>query len=174
MPRSDTGSTLAFRSVAYDVFCLIQVGKITPKLLSRLRHPDQFEGARYELWVAASLARAGFELTFLDEDDRRSRHGELIATHTATGEKFWIEAKRRHRQREQVLANRKALDVGVQGLIADALAKPAAHTRIIFVDVNLPPWPGSVRKRRGFLVLDGRSISWNANRYSETAPTCQP
>jgi hypothetical protein len=32
----DTGATLAFRSVAYDAFCLMQVGALSPKMLGRL------------------------------------------------------------------------------------------------------------------------------------------
>lgn len=144
MPLQDTGATLAFRSVAYDTFCMMQAMSLTPKLLARLRHPDQFEGARYELWVAATLARADFSLELLNEDDRGSRHGELIATHRRTGSKFWVEAKRRHRQIDKVVNSSGSVQVDVQGLIADAVRKPAEHPRLIFVDVNLPPWRGTV------------------------------
>ncbi|WP_421736248.1 YecA family protein [Caulobacter sp.] len=143
-PLQDTGATLAFRSVAYDTFCMMQAMSLTPKLLARLRHPDQFEGARYELWVAATLARADFSLELLNEDDRRSRHGELIATHRKSGSKFWVEAKRRHRQIDKVVGNAGAVQVDVQGLIADAVGKPANHARLIFIDVNLPPWHGTI------------------------------
>lgn len=143
-PDADTGATLAFRSVAYDAFCLMQAMSLTPKLLARLRHPEQFEGARYELWVAATLARAGFELELLNEDDRSTRHGELIATHKDTGTKFWVEAKRRTRQIDQVMNDPERQRADVQGLVADAVRKPASYPRIVFVDVNLPPAKGGI------------------------------
>lgn len=146
VPAEDTGATFAYRSVAYDAFCLMQAMSLTPKLLARLRHRDQFEGARYELWVAAALARAGFSLELLDEDDRSSRHGELVATHQRTSAKFWIEAKRRTRKVDQVANDAAQRRADVQGLVADALRKPADHPRIIFIDVNLPPWAGGMTK----------------------------
>jgi hypothetical protein len=46
------------------MFCLMQAMNLSPKLIARLRHPEQFEGARYELWMAATLARAGFTSSF--------------------------------------------------------------------------------------------------------------
>lgn len=144
-PDSEIGTTLAFRSIAYDVFCLLQAMNLSPKLLARLRHPEQFEGARYELWVAATLARAGFTIEFYDEDDRSSKHGEGVATHTATGKKFWIEAKRRHRidfDYIRALLDRLPLKVDAK-LVAEAMKKPADDDRLIFVDVNRPPWEGA-------------------------------
>jgi len=141
-PENEIGTTLAFRSVAYDMFCMMQAMNLSPKLLARLRHPDQFEGARYELWVAASLARAGFAIEFSDEDNRASKHGEGIATHTATGKKYWIEAKRKHRPGFDYL--RAAFEgwfIKVDAkLVAAAMLKPAEQDRLIFIDVNRPPW----------------------------------
>lgn len=141
-PANEVGKTLAFRSVAYDVFCVMQAMDLSPKLMDRLRHPDQFEGARYELWVAAMLGRAGFSLEFADEDDRLSKHGEGIATHKATGKKYWIEAKRRHRpgfDYLRALLEKWTLKIDAR-LVAAAMQKPAEYDRLIFVDVNRPPW----------------------------------
>ena len=48
--------------------------------------------ARHEARAAGILLRAGFEIEWEDEADRRSgRHGEFIATFPATGRKFWVE-----------------------------------------------------------------------------------
>lgn len=142
-PANEIGSTLAFRSIAYDIFCMMQAGNLSAKLMERIRHPDQFEGARYELWVAATLARAGFSIEFADEDDRSSKHGEGIATHQETGKKYWFEAKRRHRREDfnnlQTLADKDMLKVDAK-LVATAMQKPAEDTRLIFIDVNRPPW----------------------------------
>lgn len=139
---NEVGTTLAFRSIAYDIFCMMQAINLSPKLMDRLRHPDQFEGARYELWVAATLVRAGFLIEFADEDDRSSKHGEGIATHQKTGKRFWIEAKRKHRPAFdyiQALIDKLVLKVDAK-LVAAAMQKPAEEDRLIFIDVNRPPW----------------------------------
>lgn len=144
-PEHEIGTTLAFRSVAYDIFCMIQAINLPEKLIERLRHPDQFEGARYELWVAATLARAGFSIEFADEDDRSSKHGEGIATHKESGKKYWIEAKRKHRpyfDYLQALIDKVVLKVDAR-LVAAAMQKPADDERLIFIDVNRPPWERS-------------------------------
>lgn len=144
-PDHDVGATLAFRSVAYDVFCMMQAMNLPEKLIARLKHPDQFEGARYELWVAATLARAGFSIEFADEDDRSSRHGEGIATHHESGKKYWIEAKRKHRpffDYLQAMIDKVMLKVDAK-LVAAAMQKPADDERLIFIDVNRPPWDRS-------------------------------
>lgn len=144
-PNREIGTTMGFRSIAYDLFCLMQAMNLSPKLIARLRHPEQFEGARYELWVAATLARAGFSIEFFDEDDRTSKHGEGIATHTASGKKFWVEAKRRHRigfDYLQALLDRLPIKTDAK-LVAAAMKKPADDDRLIFIDVNRPPWEGA-------------------------------
>ena len=141
-PANEIGTTLAFRSIAYDIFCVMQAGNLSAKLMERIRHPDQFEGARYELWVAATLARAGFSIEIANEDDRSSKHGEGIATHRETGRKFWIEAKRKHRpgfNYLQALIEKVMLKVDAK-LVAAAMQKPAQDDRLIFIDVNRPPW----------------------------------
>lgn len=144
-PEHEIGTTLSFRSVAYDIFCMMQAMNLPTKLIERMKHPDQFEGARYELWVAATLARAGFSTAFADEDDRTSKHGEGIATHTESGKKYWIEAKRKHRPRFdylQAVIDNIVLKVDAK-LVAAAMQKPAEDERLIFIDVNRPPWDRS-------------------------------
>jgi SEC-C motif len=144
-PANEVGTTLAFRSIAYDIFCMMQAINLSPKLIDRLRHLNQFEGARYELWVAATLVRAGFSIEFADEDDRSSKHGEGIATHRETGKKYWIEAKRKHRPAFdylQALIDKLMLKVDAK-LVAAAMQKPAEDCRLIFIDVNRPPWSRS-------------------------------
>jgi hypothetical protein len=140
--ENEVGTTLAFRSVAYDIFCMMQAGNLSSKLMGRLRHPDQFEGARYELWVAAALTRAGFSIEFADEDNRSSKHGEGIATHKATGKRYWFEAKRKHRPAFdylQAALDKVTLKIDAK-LVAAAMQKPAQDDRLIFIDVNRPPW----------------------------------
>lgn len=144
-----TPAISAFRSVAYDLFCVAQMqpGGVPPELAERLRHPDQFEGARYELWVAACFLRAGFTIVFEDERDRRRTHCEFVATFPQTGSKYSVEAKRRNRRNiDPVMAHKHRLYVklGIQGLISSALSKSADHERLVFVDVNMPPQEGAI------------------------------
>ena len=145
-PETEIGATLAFRSVAYDLWCMAQACNISEPLLERLRHPDQFEGARYELWVAACFFRAGFSIEFEDETDRRKRHCEFVATDKRTGTKYSVEAKRRHRSLEhkQAFHDGRYIKLDISKMIADALSKNADHERIIFLDVNMPPNEGSI------------------------------
>ena len=92
-----SGVVAAYFSLAYDLYLLNHHQCLQTSLVRRLKHSDQFQGARYELFAAATALRAGFDLHFEDESDGRSKHPEFIATHIATGQKVAIEAKSRHR-----------------------------------------------------------------------------
>lgn len=150
-PETDIPATLAFRSLAYDLFCLqqmkSQVAGTLDGIMGRLKHPDHFEGARYELWVIACFLKAGFTLELEDETDRRKTHCEFTATHPPTGAKYSVEAKRRHRlniNHVQTHKNKEYVKPDVQGLVSKALAKQASQYRIIFIDVNMPPTEGTI------------------------------
>jgi SEC-C motif len=150
-----TGAVAAYMHLAYDLYALDHNAELQKKLVARLRNHDNFEGARYEVFVAAMLIRAGFQIEFENEDDRTTSHCEFTATSNKTGRKFSVEAKHR--------AGRK-LRMG--HLLTGALAKHAAHPRIVFIDINLPDdgsEPGgtplmnsAIRKLRGF---EGRLIN---------------
>jgi hypothetical protein len=62
-----------------------------------LKDINQFQGARYEIYVTASFVRAGFEVELENETERTTSHCEFTATHR-TGAKYSVEAKSRHRQ----------------------------------------------------------------------------
>ena len=143
----DTGSTLALRSLAYDVFCMEQGGGTPEDLLARLRNRDQFEGARYEAWAAATLVRAGWKIEFEDEKDGSTTHCEFTATAPGSGRKFSVECKRRHRptiDHPDVYKRGERPKLDVSSLISSALRKKADHARIIFIDMNMPPQAGSI------------------------------
>ncbi|MBU1978399.1 MAG: SEC-C domain-containing protein [Gammaproteobacteria bacterium] len=122
-----TGAVAAYMHLAYDLYALDHNAELQKKLVARLRNLDNFEGARYEVFVAAMLIRAGFEIEFENEDDRSTSHCEFTATFTKTGRKFSVEAK--HRAGARLRMGR---------LLTGALAKHAAHLRIVFIDINLP------------------------------------
>jgi hypothetical protein len=120
-----TGAVSAYLQLAYDLYALEHNAELLGKLVERLRNRDNFYGARYEVFVAAMLIRAGFEIDFEDEDDRTSSHCEFTATFTKTGKRFSVEAKQR-------TGNRFRL--GRQ--LHRALAKQAKHPRIVFLEIG--------------------------------------
>lgn len=122
-----TGAASAFYTLAYDLYCLDHNADLQSKLTARLRHKDQFWGARHEVFTAATLIRAGFEVEFEDEDDRSSSHCEFTATHKRTGRKYSVEAK--HRGGNRFRIGRR---------LNDALAKHANYERVIFIELNEP------------------------------------
>jgi len=132
------GDMFAFLSFAYDLFTLADNAEVQNSLFERLRKPDQYQGARYEMFVAASLLRAGFRIAFEDESDSSTSHCEFTATSRLTNRPFSVEAKSRHR-RPPNCDDQAAPKAEMYILMQRALAKNASHERIIFADVNLPP-----------------------------------
>lgn len=122
-----TGVYAAVINLAYDLYALEHNLELQAKLLNRLRNTDNFFGARYEVFVASTLIRAGFALAFEDEDDRRSSHCEFVATSPRTGKRFSVEAKRREGGKP-----------GLGKQLIAALRKHADHERIVFIDANTP------------------------------------
>lgn len=122
---SATGAFAAYLHLAYDLYALDHNAELQSKLIQRLRSKQMFPGARYEVRVAALLARAGFTLEFENEDDRTSSHCEFVATYASTGRRFSVEAKRSESGR-------------VQRQLVRALRKSADHPRIVFIDLNAP------------------------------------
>ncbi|WP_244851823.1 hypothetical protein [Caballeronia sp. SL2Y3] len=122
-----TGAVAAYMWLAYDLYELAHNVELQAKLIGRLKDRDNFAGARYEVFVAATLIRAGFELQFENEDDRRSSHCEFTATHKRTGKRFSVEAK--HRAGNKFRLGRQ---------LNRALAKDANYDRIVFIDINVP------------------------------------
>jgi|CXWL01.1.fsa_nt_gi hypothetical protein len=136
-----TGPLLAWLSLAYDLYLVSHEGALESRLLKRLRHRDQFQGARYELFVTATFIRAGFSVTLEDESDGTSKHPEFIARHLESGEIVAVEAKSRHRP--GVLGRKGNPDTspraGIANLLEEALKKsPADKPYIVAIDVNLP------------------------------------
>jgi SEC-C motif-containing protein len=138
-----SGAMRAYSLLAYDLYILQHHRLLEARLLHRLRHKDQYQGARHELFAAATFVRAGFDIDYEDESDGSSKHTEFTATHPQTGFRLCVEAKSKHRRgvlgmkgdRDPVDATRTRLGK----LINDALKKPHKHPLAIFLDLNLPP-----------------------------------
>lgn len=128
-----TGATSAYYRLAYNLYLIAHNGKdIQTRLIARLKNKDNFQGAFFETQVAAWLIKAGFELEFEDESDRKSKHCEFTATHTASGEKFSVEAKSRE------IESDKTSRPKVGRKLYQALEKDANYKRLIFLNLNKP------------------------------------
>jgi hypothetical protein len=138
-----SGFTAAYLAFAYDLYIVEDNGRLDGALLARLKHPDQFQGARHELFVEATCLRAGFEIERENEKDGSCRHTEFTAKHKATGQKISVEAKSRHRP--GVLGHpgnpepEEEMSLRFGKLFNDAVGKAPAHPLVIFIDTNLPP-----------------------------------
>jgi len=120
-------------------------------LKTRLKHRDQFQGARYELAVAGCLARLGFAIEW--HDAKTAKHCEFTARHPG-GDVVAVEAKSRHRPGLPHGAAAPApapQGANIEGLYREALSQnPNDRPSAIFLDVNLPPEP----------ALHGLQKSW--------------
>lgn len=124
-----TGAVAAYFGLAYNLYLLAHNVKVQEILIRRLKDKGQFYGAYYETYVIGALVRAGFEIELEDESDVTTSHCELTATFRKTEKKFSVEAKMRG-------ANKASADVGNQ--LYGALRKNAMHTRVIFIEANVP------------------------------------
>jgi hypothetical protein len=155
-----TGSVAAYLGTAYALYLLEHNVELQERLLKRLKDIGQFQGAYYELLVAGFLIKAGFKLTLEDETDGKNKHCEFAAISSTTGKRYWVEAKMRSVTGllGKTTADGGADDKPLARLIPhlnDALAKPAADDRLIFIDVNTstkmigatPDWVESAMRR---------------------------
>jgi hypothetical protein len=138
-----TGELWPLICLAYDVYTLLHHGFLssTDPIVKRLRHPDQFQGARYELAVAAVFARAGYAIDWITETDRR--RPEFIARHAGSGTEIAVEAKSRHRPgvlgRSGDAPFVDAVKVDVRNLLDAALEKEVdGRPFVVCIDLNLP------------------------------------
>lgn len=128
--------------LAHNVYTLQHTGLLEERLLNRLRQRDNFQGARYEIEVAAGCRRAGFQVVLEDETDVSRSHCEFAISHPSTNRWFSVEVKSRHRDgvlgRIGNFNSRKVRPNDVAQIVIRALRKEADHQRLVFVDLNLP------------------------------------
>ena len=136
------GITKAFYQLAHDLYILDHHQLLQDQIIQRLLTPGGFQGARYELFVASTMIRAGFSIIYEDESDGSKKHVEFIAHHDDLGEEIAVEAKSRHRKGvlgvpgTQSDPQQIALQLG--GLINSAISKNHSNPLVVFVDMNLP------------------------------------
>lgn len=136
-----SGVVAAYYLLAYDLYLLNHHHLMQDVLVRRLKDPNQFQGARYELFVSATAIRAGLRVEFENERDSSRKHPEFIATHPETGQKVAVEAKSRHRNGglgRGGIAPVTPPKAGIQRLVRDAAGKIDDIPMVLFLDVNLP------------------------------------
>jgi hypothetical protein len=142
------GIVACYLGLAYNLYLLAHNVALQKRLIDRLKVSEQFQGAYYELIVANLLIRAGFELVLEDEQDGSSKHCEYAAKSRRTGKTYWVEAKMRSvvglfgKTDSQGTTNPNPLNRLIPQL-NDALEKPAADERLIFIDLNAEMTPMS-------------------------------
>ena len=124
-----TGAVLAYLGLAYNLYLLAHNVELQSVLIKRLKRVDSFPGAYYETYVAAAFIKAGFRLELENELDSSTTHCEFTATFQENGRKFSVEAKARE-------PGKATVQVGNQ--LYKALCKNAKHSRVVFIDVNVP------------------------------------
>ena len=129
------GAAASWLHLAYDLYSLAHNAQVQTKLVNRLKNTDNFRGARYEVFVAGALIRAGFDIEFENEDDRSSTHCEFTATCRTTGKSFSVEAKQRNPD-DQIGGRNGKFRLGRR--LQKALIKAAKFPRIVFIDINVP------------------------------------
>lgn len=182
-PRSDgtfiaepSGAMRCWLQLAYDLYLIQHNHKLQEAVLKRLRLPGNFQGARFELEVAATLVISGFDIAYEDETDKTSRHPELIATLSCTGLRLAIEAKSKHRHGVLGLPVREGRGtpkaLGLRRMLKDAFEKHPPLPYIVFVDLNMPPteltgvehpWVQEIRRTIDSLARSTRGGELSAN-----------
>ncbi|MDD3182746.1 MAG: SEC-C domain-containing protein [Alphaproteobacteria bacterium] len=145
-----TGVVYCYLGLAYSLFLLKHNVELQDRLIKRLKDPSNFQGAYYELIVANTLIRAGFDLALEDETDGLTKHCEFSAVSKKTKKKYWVEAKMRSVQgilgKTEYDGTKKpdATSELIKHLNA-ALKKPATDERFIFIDLNTEPFDGKTK-----------------------------
>lgn len=172
-----TGIVSAYLSLSYDLYVLRHHSLLQIHLVDRLRDRRQFQGTRYEIYVTSSFIKAGFEIQFEDETDKSSTHCEFIATHRKSGQQYSVEAKSRHRpgflgHPGKQVGNHDKIRLRIGNLINEALKKEADHTRIVFIDINMPPQESTTFEKSWFKTL-GATLS-QIERNGVDGKPCPP
>ena len=166
-----SGVSAAYLQLAYDLYALDHDSKLQKEVIKRLKIKSGYQGARYELTVAATFLRAGLDFEYEDETDKSNKHPEFIATHKSSGQKIAVEAKSRHR--EGILdhpgtpKDESELKAGINRILNSALKKEPGIPFIVCIDLNMPPIEGNVFESEVFKEV-ARTIYTKEAKLSET------
>ena len=152
-----SGNSKALHSLAYDLYSIRLSGEqILPTMVNRLKNLNQFQGARYEIAVAAIAVRAGFDIKWINE---KGTHCEFTGQHRTTGDRAVFEAKSHHR--EGVLGVKGEFNPeNAKIKISDHVREARSQSRkdlplVVFDDLNLPiTEPAPLDEKRWFSDMD--------------------
>jgi hypothetical protein len=146
-----TGEAQELLALADDASRLLQMEKKFPKKLrTRLLNRNEFQGARYELAIAATFFRTNFKIEWIDDKtgpvNALGKRCDFNAIHQVTGETVAVEMKSRRRKgrlHEAGEAKDSAdLSADVYNLYKEATEQdPGDRPFAIFIDINLPHQP---------------------------------
>jgi hypothetical protein len=136
------GEVMELIALARDVYYLQLVNKLPKPLRDRLIDYDAFQGARYEIAVAASLVRVGFEIEWI-QNKQSKKHCEFNAIHKVTNEVIAVETKSRRRSgvyhQEGDLPDLSIIKTDIFSLYNEAMSQnPSDKPFGVFIDINLP------------------------------------
>lgn len=137
-----TGDGIALLSLGSDLLYLEMVNQFPEKIIKKLRSDDLFQGARYEIAIAAALVRVGFDINWI-EGERSKKHHEFDAKHKHTKETIAVEAKSKHRKgvlnRAGEAIKIEDIKLDILGLYNEAMEQnPGDKPFVVFIDLNLP------------------------------------
>ncbi len=152
-----SGFSKDFRTLAFDIFCLRNSNSLPEKLIKRLRIGKQYQGARYEITIAAIFVRLGYKIEWID-DNSKIKHPEFIAK--KDNFEIYVEAKSRHIKGDQNSNENFDLEKAMNsngggGLLYKALQKKVPKNKfyMICIDINaidddkIPPkWLDNLHK----------------------------
>jgi hypothetical protein len=147
-----TGAIQAFINLAYNIYLIAHhsengIDGVVRGYIARLKssRPDDFCGALFETYAAAGFLKAGFKLTFENEQDSSVSHVEFVAEYPKTGKKFSVEVKARERSRTASVEGDvdEVKRLRVANKLNKALGKRADHTRVVMIEINIPDLPTS-------------------------------
>jgi hypothetical protein len=174
-----TGPVKAYLCFGYDLYWLQLVNRLPESVIERLKDFQAFQGARYEVLIAAVFARAGCEIEWIDDTKAAGKHPEFIATHNKTKQKVGVETKSRRRPGAMNYIGTVTPETHLKGDVFDLYAKAVQQAPgdglpfLIFIDPNVPasfpkdmppyssipvetfPWMAEIR--------DGLAARWNAS-----------
>jgi hypothetical protein len=134
-----TGGAQEVILLGRDLLYLAQLGKLPDRLVDRLRHKSEFQGAWYEVRIASALVHGGFDIEWLEK--KSESHCEFTAKYSFTQEKFAVEtkSKRRHGLLNESGEKDEDLRVLATRNFRDALKKETEGLPLlVFIDVNMP------------------------------------
>lgn len=133
------GKALALLHLAYDLFVLDNIGNLPDRLINRIKNNGNFNGARYEAFVFATLIRAGFKIEYQDETSgQKGRVTECRALLPKSDEYISVEAKTRNVRGILGASKGSKSKIRLYDKLKDAVNKNVNDPYVVFVDANFP------------------------------------